>query len=90
MHRWNDFDRLILSIGHDFCGNTSGDPKNLLIIGEEGKNANAMGVIRNGIIGHWLEAALEFLERLIWNEGADDDPLYDMHVKNAENFLQKR
>ncbi|MBQ9426737.1 MAG: RHS repeat-associated core domain-containing protein [Paludibacteraceae bacterium] len=42
-HRWNDFDRLIISIGHDFCGNTSGDPKNLLIIGEEGRMRVASG-----------------------------------------------
>ena len=30
-HRWNDFDKLTLSLGHDFCGNTSGDPKNLFM-----------------------------------------------------------
>ena len=43
LHRWNDFNRLIFSLGHDFCGNTSGDPKNLLIIGEEGKMRVASG-----------------------------------------------
>lgn len=31
-HKWNDFDRLTFSLGHDFCGKTRGDPRNLLII----------------------------------------------------------
>lgn len=31
-HKWNDFDRLTISLGHDFCGKTRGDPRNLLII----------------------------------------------------------
>ena len=43
LHRWNDFDRLTFSLGHDFCGKTRGDPKNLLIIGDEGKMRVASG-----------------------------------------------
>lgn len=53
-------------------------------------DVNAMGVVKSSKIGHIFEAFLEKMERVIFKTRADDDPLYDMHVRNAENLLQKR
>lgn len=47
-----------------------------------------MGVIISCYIGHVFEALFEKLERWMYREDADNDPLYDMNVKNAENLLK--
>ena len=49
--------------------------------------ANSLGLVKTGI-AHYYEAAIEFLERKLYGDQADDDPLYDMHLNNALGFLK--
>ena len=36
-----------------------------------------------------IEAGKEFVERILYKDKAESDPLYDMHVKNARAFLKE-
>ena len=51
------------------------------------ENACSLGLVHTGKLRHYLEAALEMIERTVFTK-ADEDPLYDMHVNNAESFLE--
>ena len=52
-------------------------------------NANSLGIVKTNRLSHIIEAGLEKIERLIYKEKADNDPLYDMHVNNAQQYLKK-
>ena len=52
-------------------------------------NANSLGLVRLGVY-HLVEAGLEFLERGLFPIKADDDPLYDMHLRNAQLYLNRK
>ena len=54
---------------------------------KNGEN-NALGLVKEGIIDHSLEAAIELIEVLGKNAGLPDDFLYDMHLWNALNFME--
>ncbi|MCU4176326.1 hypothetical protein [Carboxylicivirga sp. N1Y90] len=57
---------------------------------EKNGEKNAIGLVKEGVIDHTIEAALEFIERwYIDNKGKDDDFLYDMHLYNAVNFMEE-
>ena len=49
--------------------------------------ANSLGLVQIGP-SHIFEAAIEFIERKLFGNNADNDPLYDMHLKNALGFLE--
>ena len=44
--------------------------------------------MRTAPINHFWDGALERIERLLYLEKADTDPLYDMHVLNANRLLE--
>ena len=48
----------------------------------------ALGIVKRGILGHGLEGVLELLERKVYKQKADSDPLYDMHYRNARGLLK--
>ena len=52
------------------------------------KQASSLGLVRTAPINHFWEGALERIERLLYLEKADTDPLYDMHVLNANRLLE--
>ena len=52
-------------------------------------SANSLGLIKAGRFEHKVEAAIEAIERIIFSNKADNDPVYDMHVKNARGFLNR-
>jgi hypothetical protein len=52
-------------------------------------NVNAVGIVKSGMIEHIIEAGLEKIERKLFNEFADEDPIYDMHYENAKGFFKK-
>ncbi len=43
----------------------------------------ALGIVKRGKLGHYFEGGMEWVERKIFNQKADKDPLYDMHYRNA-------
>lgn len=47
----------------------------------------ALGVVKRGL-AHHLEGGLEWLERKIFKQKADNDPFYDMHYRNARGLLK--
>lgn len=50
---------------------------------------NALGLIKDNLPEHIVEAALEFLEYIdVKYSGFPDDYLYDMHLFNAINFME--
>lgn len=50
--------------------------------------ANSLGLVKTGIVLHPLEGFVEMLERIVFRDKADNDPLYDMHKNNAKQFLK--
>ena len=48
----------------------------------------ALGIVKRGILGHGLEGVLELLERKVYKQKVDSDPLYDMHYRNARGLLK--
>ena len=52
-------------------------------------NINSLGVVKSSFSGHFGEASIEKMERTIYGDEADNDPLYDMHFENAKLLLQK-
>lgn len=51
--------------------------------------ANSLGIVKSNFFLHTIEAVKEKVERLLYKDKADSDPLYDMHVKNARAFLKE-
>ena len=47
----------------------------------------SLGIVKTGYMGHFIEGGLEKLERFIYSQKADNDPLYDMHYSNANALL---
>lgn len=55
---------------------------------KNGENS-AVGLVKEGIFDHSVEAALEYIERwYIDNKDKPDDFMYDMHLYNAVNFME--
>ncbi len=52
-------------------------------------NANSLGLVRFGV-HHFVEAGLEILERGLFPKKANEDPLYDMHLRNAQLYLNTK
>ena len=52
-------------------------------------SANSLGLIKANQFTHKVEAAIEAFERIVFGNQADNDPIYDMHVKNARGFLNR-
>ena len=46
----------------------------------------ALGIVKRGKLGHFFEGAVEWLERIIFYQKAESDPLYDMHYRNARGL----
>ncbi|MBL4560636.1 MAG: collagen-like protein [Labilibaculum sp.] len=55
---------------------------------EKNGQYNALGLVKEGLIDHSIETAIELLEVLGKNAGLPDDFLYDMHLYNALNFME--
>ncbi|GEM_PF-6899623 len=53
------------------------------------KDVNSIGIVKNSLISHSYEAAMETAERVIYGDDADNDPVYDMHFENAKELLKK-
>ncbi len=49
---------------------------------------NSLGLVKSKTIPHVYEGAVEWIERRLFKEVADMDPIYDMHVNNAKQFLK--
>ena len=49
---------------------------------------NALGITRSDGFFHLIECGLELIERKIFKDYADKDPLYDMHYGNACGLLK--
>ena len=52
-------------------------------------DVNSLGVVKSNFIEHVWESGMEIIERLIYKDEADDDPLNDMHYENAKSLLEK-
>ena len=48
----------------------------------------ALGIVKNNGFSHKVEAALELVERMVFKNNADKDPLYDMHYRNACGLIK--
>ena len=48
----------------------------------------SLGIVKRGKIGHYFEGGMELAERKIFHQKADNDPMYDMHFKNACGLLK--
>lgn len=56
---------------------------------EKNGESNALGLIKEGVVDHGIEAALEFIEGYMRdNHDSQDDFLTDMHFFNALNFME--
>jgi hypothetical protein len=56
---------------------------------EKNGEYNALGLVKEGLFDHSVEAALELLEYIdVKYAGFPDDYLYDMHLFNALNFME--
>ena len=48
----------------------------------------SLGIVNSGKVGHLIEGGMEWLERKIFGQKADTDPMYDMHFNNACGLLK--
>lgn len=53
----------------------------------EQKGVNSLGLVKTSGLGHFLEGALEAVERSFHGSKADADPMYDMHYNNARSLI---
>ena len=49
---------------------------------------NSLGIVKSGLVLHSIEGVIERVERTVFKDRADNDPLYDMHVHNAKRFMK--